>query len=150
MKVGSFGGLLPQGHAEFDSGQVGFIYATEKEIKENFQVKKLSKKILERAKKNLEGEVETYDQYLSGDVYGYKIFDQSGEEIDSVWGFYGLDAVGQESKSVVDAQPNKLLETVNVRGVEIKVSEVTPTGLGAGKISQKRIKEILKERGTKK
>jgi hypothetical protein len=121
MKVGSFSGLLPQGHAEFDSGQVGFIYATEKDIKDNFGVKKLTKTILEKAEKNLRGEVETYDQYLSGDVYGYKIVEKKPvtitkkypdgtmktettveeDETDSCWGYYGMDTVRDEVKSIL-------------------------------------------------
>ena len=102
MKVGSFSGLLPQGHAEFDSGQVGFVYATAEDIKNTFQVKKITKSILKKATKNLEGEVETYDQYLSGDVYGYKVFDKNGEETDSLWGIYGIDEAQSEAKSNID------------------------------------------------
>lgn len=64
MKVGSFQGFLPQGHAEFDSGQVGFIYATEKDIKENYKVKKITKSILEKAERVLRGEVDTYKTFM--------------------------------------------------------------------------------------
>jgi hypothetical protein len=44
------------------------------------------KKALEAAK----GLTESWNQYLSGEVYGYKITDiETEEEIDSCWGFYG-------------------------------------------------------------
>lgn len=63
----------------------------------------------------LEGEVEIYDQYLRGDVYGYVIEEKikcehcgavDFEHIDSCWGFYGdnflengmIDHVGEEWK----------------------------------------------------
>lgn len=53
-----------------------------------------------RAQEIMEGEVELYDWYLRGDVYGYTLYeantDEAGdieiddlEEIDSCWGFYG-------------------------------------------------------------
>jgi len=104
MKVGSFRGLLPQGHAEFDSGQVGFIYTTRKRIVENFMGKRLTKERLALAEEVLRGEVEEYDQYLSGDVWGFVIEDAEGEHIDSCWGFYGLDyARGEATRALGEA-----------------------------------------------
>ena len=41
LKIGSFQGLLPQGHAEFDSGQIGYILATKKQVN-IFSVKQLN------------------------------------------------------------------------------------------------------------
>lgn len=90
----------------WDAGCVGFIYVTKKTIfeecgditEENWK---------ERADKYIEGEMETYDQYLRGDVYGFTLtkkvtvqekcphceevireYDDEIEE-DSCWGFYG-------------------------------------------------------------
>ena len=104
MKVGSFQGLLPQGHAEFDSGQVGFIYATKADILGNWNVKQLSKALLKKAEERLTAEVTEYDLYLSGQVYGYQIFKDAPapkcptcghvgepEELDSCWGCFGYD-----------------------------------------------------------
>ena len=102
MKVGSFRGLLPQGHAEFDSGCVGFIYVTKERIKEEYSVKKISKKTMQRALGVLEAEVKTYDEYLSGSVLGC-VVEKAGEELDSYWGFYGgLEYILGEARSVVD------------------------------------------------
>jgi len=90
LKIGSFYGCgLPQGHARFDSGQVGFIYLTKEDIQRNFGVKNITKRIKERAMKVLEGEVNTYDDYLSGQVYGFVAENKEGEHIDSCWGFFG-------------------------------------------------------------
>lgn len=103
MKVGSFNGLLPQGHAEFDSGQVGFIYATKEQVLKNYMVKRLSKKILERAEDCLRSEVKVYDQFLRGEVYGFKILDKDGEEKDSCWGFYGdTDEIVKECEVIIN------------------------------------------------
>lgn len=104
IKVGSFAGLLPQGHAEFDSGCVGFIYVTAEKLRKEYNVKRITKSIFNKAKKVLEGEVSTYDQYLSGDVYRFDITDADGENVDSLGGIYGYDEALEEAKSVIDGE----------------------------------------------
>jgi hypothetical protein len=76
---------------KWDSGQVGYIYASKDSIRKEFGVKRLTKGVLERAYKVMEGEVRVYDQYLTGDVYGFIIKGEDGETEDSCWGFYGSD-----------------------------------------------------------
>lgn len=95
---------LPQGHAHFDSGQVGFVIIRRKKIIEEFipAQKILTPKAKERAMKVAEGEVKTYTQYLNGDVYGYEITDKDGENVESCWGFYGTEECIKEAKSIVD------------------------------------------------
>ena len=73
----------------FDSGQLGFVYVSHEDIKKEYNVKRLTKSVLERAEKTLRGEVETYDDYLTGNVYGYIIEDENDEQLDSCWGFLG-------------------------------------------------------------
>jgi hypothetical protein len=79
----------------WDSGQVGFIYVTLEKIREEYKWKRITKKRREQIVKYLTGEVETYDMYLRGEVYGFNITreDEDGEEvdIDSCWGFFGDD-----------------------------------------------------------
>lgn len=72
----------------WDSGQVGFIGVTREKLLKNFQVNKVTKQIHEKAAAILEGEVQTQNDYLSGEIYGYKTF-EDGEEVDSCWGFFG-------------------------------------------------------------
>lgn len=100
IKVGSFQGLLPQGHAEFDTMQVGYIYCTHDRICEEHGIGEVSEEWAEKFRGYLEGEVKEYDQYLSGDVYGFSLDrvvkcescgHESEEDIDSCWGFYGHD-----------------------------------------------------------
>lgn len=102
MKIGSFAGLLPQGHAQFDTMQVGFIYTTREKIRECYGVKKAYAKHLEKAQECLAGEVETYDQYLSGDVYGYVVASEEDENEDSCWGYYGVEEAIEAAKSAID------------------------------------------------
>lgn len=112
MKVGSFQGHLPQGHAEFDSGQVGFIYATREAILKTYEVKRITKALLKKAEEALSAEVKVYDQYLSGDVYGFRVFAPAKppckecghkpepEEVESCWGFYGQEEAMKDAKRV--------------------------------------------------
>lgn len=103
IKVGSFQGMLPQGHAEFDSGQIGFIYASKAQIRECYMVKRLTRKVLAQAEKSLRGEVEEYADFLAGRAYGYVIEDAEGEQLDSCWGFIGdLDDVRSEARSAAE------------------------------------------------
>jgi len=85
-----------------DSGQVGFIYIIKKRAIEEMadrigntnklkSWKYITKKRLERIKDVLRSEVETYSQYINGDVYGYIVANDDDDHIDSCWGFYGYD-----------------------------------------------------------
>ena len=97
IKAGSF-------NDPWDSGQIGFIIATDEDIRECFMVKRITKAIEKRAYDNLLGEVETYDKYVSGQVYGYTISTEKTcdlghkhEEVDdSCWGFYDVDEIVAE------------------------------------------------------
>lgn len=71
------------------------------------------------ARKTALGLIEDWNDYLSGNVYGYAIMDQAGEEISSCWGYYGdyedknnygaLD----EARAEVDSMTNKGLTDHN-------------------------------------
>ena len=78
-------------YSHWDSGQVGFIVATQKDVREFFGVERISKRVRTLAYARLEAEVQTYHQYLSGDVWDYLIEDEDGEIVDSLSGMYGYD-----------------------------------------------------------
>ena len=72
---------------QWDSGQVGVIYVTKENIKKEFNVKNITKGIMEKVLNLLKAEVETYNKYLTGQIYGYQIL--KGEDVeDSCWGYY--------------------------------------------------------------
>lgn len=93
----------------WDSGQIGWVYVSKKKLREEYNVKRITKAIIEKATKVLEGEVKTYDQYLTGDVYGYIIYKVSTcekgcehkEEVDSCWGYYGENDCMSEAEDIV-------------------------------------------------
>lgn len=82
----------------WDSGQVGVIYCTKEKAIKEWGKKRFTKKVEERAIKYLVGEVEEYDAYISGEVYGYIVKDEDGIEIDSCWGYYGKKYAVEEGK----------------------------------------------------
>lgn len=75
----------------WDSGQVGWIYITRERIVAEYGWKVLTKKRIEKIQEYLRNEVGVYDDYLTGAVYGYQVFDDEGEQEDSCYGFFGFD-----------------------------------------------------------
>lgn len=101
-------------HDNWDSGQVGWIWVTkENVIKSLYTGYEDTSDWREKAEKALIAEVETYDEYLRGDVYGYVISQLSEElvdksaklekytevddddfnDVESCWGFFGADGL---------------------------------------------------------
>ena len=76
---------------QWDSGYIGFMFIEKDKVREYFGVNRITKKQRERAISIAKGELETYSQYLKGEVYGYNTYDKDGEDIDSCWGYYGYD-----------------------------------------------------------
>lgn len=103
IKIGSFQGLLPQGHAEFDSGQVGYIIISKKKAIEEFGKKIFTKKVLEKTLTYMEGVVRTYDQFLSGDVWHYTI-EKDEKYIISVGGCYGYEDTLNLAREEIDCE----------------------------------------------
>jgi len=89
----------------WDSGQVGLIYVSKEKLREEYSSKIITPKIREKALSVLRAEVEEYDRYLTGDCWGYEIYemcddqelidagweDTEGNCVDSCWGFLGYD-----------------------------------------------------------
>ena len=85
----------------WDSGQIGFVFVSKEKLKKEYGVKRITNEVIERATKILLAEVKTYDQYLTGEVYGYKVIDEKGNEEDSCWGYYGEDSIKEEFKNEI-------------------------------------------------
>jgi hypothetical protein len=87
----------------WDSGQVGFIFVSKDKIrKEGIDETKVEE--------YLKGEVETYDQYLTGDVWGYNVYEvttcslghEHKELVESCYGIYGHDECEKEGQSMLE------------------------------------------------
>jgi len=79
-------------HADWDSGQVGFTYATKKEVDKCGE----GEAAIVKAKSILSAEVATLCQFMTGEVYGFVVKNPGGDEVDSCWGFYDKAHATQE------------------------------------------------------
>lgn len=79
----------------FDSYQIGEILVFKDKIKEEFSVKRFTKKVTEELTEKIalviENEVSIYSDFLSGDVYGFQVIEDDESVSDSCYGFYGSD-----------------------------------------------------------
>lgn len=84
-------------HTPWDSGQVGYIYATADVLDREWGKPDVPEVVGDRKAmciNVLRGEVEVYSDWANGSVYGYITYERKGDdwdEVDSCWGFYGYD-----------------------------------------------------------
>jgi hypothetical protein len=72
---------------QWDVSQVGAVFIQKSEFKTEEGARLCAKSLLK-----------TWNDYLSGQVFGYIVKDTDGEHLDSCWGFYGTDHVIEEAK----------------------------------------------------
>jgi hypothetical protein len=107
----------------WDSGQVGFIYVSKENVKKEFNWKKLNKNRIDKVVDILKSEVKLYDDYLTGNVYGFNVKDPNENDLDSCWGFYGdFEESGllDMAKSAIDTS----IETLNEERIDAQLEEV--------------------------
>lgn len=64
----------------WDSGQSGIAVAAKSEFKDEAE-----------AHECIRSFINEFNQFMSGDVWGYTIEDEEGNHLDSCWGFYGIE-----------------------------------------------------------
>ena len=99
--------------SSFDSGQLGFICVLEEDIKKEYG--KVTKDTIKKAENVLNGEFETFKNYVEGEVFGFELYkkvkvkitkeysktkketttETEKQFIDSCWGFYGEEGLKQ-------------------------------------------------------
>lgn len=105
----------------WDSGTVGLYWCTREEAeREGFSGEDAQRAIL--------GEIETWAAYLEGNVCGYIVRDEHGDEIDACWGFYpdkstpqdvhGLEHVREEARSFAEWHRKQRDEAARVEEIE--------------------------------
>lgn len=75
----------------WDSGTCGFVVVTKDAIRKEYGVKRIIQKTIETATKIAIGEVETLNQWISGDIWMFSLQNKEGESMDMCGGFYGSD-----------------------------------------------------------
>lgn len=76
----------------WDAGQVGFVFMTRGQILATLAspgARCLTTALRAAAAAMMRSEVETYDQFLTGNVFGYVVERENGEHLDSCWGYFG-------------------------------------------------------------
>ena len=94
----------------WDSGQVGFIFVSKHKVKKEGIDED---KVIDY----LKNEVKTYDQYLTGDVWGYKVYEieecnlgcEHKKLVDSCFGFYGEDECRSEGENILQHYEKELV-----------------------------------------
>jgi hypothetical protein len=92
----------------WDSGQIGYIILEKEKARKEYGI--LTKKRIEKILSYLKSEVKIYDNYLTGEIYGYEI--ETLEK--SCWGFYGSDheksGLLEMAKNAIDCHINEKLK----------------------------------------
>jgi hypothetical protein len=107
---------------QWDSGQVGWIFISRKKVRKEYGWKQISKKRYKQIEEALRSEVKEYDDFLRGEVYGYKVTSPEDEELHSCWGYYGdpeESGVIDDAKSIIDAYIEK---EEKENGVQLELS----------------------------
>jgi len=86
----------------WDSGQIGFIFITKEQVRQDYSCKRISPKIKSQAEKHLQAEIITYNRYLSGESYCYSIDSIDEENIDCAGGFDDQDYMIECAKELID------------------------------------------------
>jgi len=86
----------------WDSGQLGFIFISKEKVRKEYGWNRLTRKRLQKIEEYLRDEIRTYDQFLTGDVWGFIIESAEDPRLDSCWGFYGHDYCKKEAEDAVD------------------------------------------------
>lgn len=97
----------------WDSGLFGIIAVSKERVKKEYGWKIITQKRREQIEKYLDGEIETLDQWYTGDVYGYETVIPEECELnlpqidDSCWGFFGdegIKCIIEEAKDIIDTE----------------------------------------------
>ena len=91
---------------KWDSGQVGFIFVEKSKVRYEYSVKKITKELKEKVMEIALDEIETLNQYLSGDVWTVVIEDESGDMV-FCSGFYGYENAKQSGIETLNNLYNK-------------------------------------------
>lgn len=124
--------------AQWDCSSIGFAYVEKSTAKNEGMLnpgEAYHNDWKEWAYAMMKDEMKTYDQFVRGEVYGYMIEDEEGEEASNnllcgCWGFYDKDEMIMEAKSNIDAYLKEKAEArknnldILMKGVALIFNEV--------------------------
>ena len=103
----------------WDAGQAGYIYVTKDKIRKEYNVKRISKQLIQKVIGYMNEEIKTFNEYLSGSVYGFRVEKKNvcphcghveWEILDSCYGFYGNDWEANGLKDTISDDYKYLLD----------------------------------------
>lgn len=100
----------------WDSGWFGIVAVSIGKVKKEYGWKVLTQTRRRKIEGYLQGEIDTYDSYLRGEVYGFQITPagDKSDVLDSCWGYFGdsgLEQLKEECRTTIDyliAEKNRL------------------------------------------
>lgn len=117
----------------WDSGLFGMVAVSIEKVKKEYGWKKITAARRRKIESYLQGEIDAYDQYLRGEIYGYRITleDNDDEVLDSCWGFFGdegIEEIKAEGRATIDAlvtdsKKQEWEERLRISGPELPFSE---------------------------
>ena len=82
----------------WDSGQCGYAVISAADMAKEWPALEGEER-LAAARACIDSEVETYSAFCNGDVYGYRIYNNEGEHLDSCYGYYGTQEALKEGEA---------------------------------------------------
>lgn len=86
----------------------GYAFITWDEIRNEYSGMS-DEEALVKALAALQGEIETYNAWVTGDTWGYIAYDENGEKMDDCWGYYGESGI-EYIKQASGASPDTIVE----------------------------------------
>jgi hypothetical protein len=98
----------------WDSGRVGWIYASPEMIRKNYSVEVITEKTIADAISEMDAEINVLDDYVAGNTYGFQLY-EGENEIDSCYGFIGdIDDVRKAIKEHIPKEYWRLADDAKV------------------------------------
>lgn len=91
----------------WDSGLFGIIAVEKARVRNDWGWKAITEERREQILRSLEGEIEIFDSYCRGEVYGFVVEDELEERVDSCCGYYGDEGMKDaiyDAKDMVDCE----------------------------------------------
>lgn len=103
----------------WDSGLSGVIYIKKEDYKKEFQVNRVKSTVIENW---LSGLLESYNDCMNGNVYGFSVIDEDGEYTDSCGGFIGYDYANNMACHINYSDYDMTIEQVieYIKSLEVK------------------------------
>ena len=98
----------------WDSGLFGIIAVSKERVRKEYGWKKITDERRKKIEGYLKGEIETLDDYFTGNVYGYLAEDADGNLVGSCHGFYGdegLKSAIEYAKDDIDCELRRRLSS---------------------------------------